>query len=321
MSDSTTTGSHTPPQEPSQPGAAASARHPTADAHVYLIPEAELPPGFADRLEHADALVAEPRPAATVVLLRDSERGPEALLLRRPRRSRFAPDAWVFPGGVVDAEDRAPELVELLGGPKPAEWARRLELHDPATAFGYVVAALREAFEEVGVLFGRAPATRALPPMREQLAAARRALLNGERGFPEIVREQGLLDGAADLLYIAHWITPEAEPRRYDTRFFLALLGPDNALWTHAEDEGEALSIHEPELVEARWLTPGDAVARFRTAEVKMLPPTVHTLTRLAGFASVADARAALLGSAVPSILPRMRRHPDGVAIEFGPEA
>ncbi len=291
-------------------------RYPTADPNVFMIPRDQLPPGFAERVDKPPTAPAAPRPAATVVLVRESAAGRarsdtlESLLLRRPSRSGFAADAWVFPGGTVDAADRDPALPVLCDGPEPEEWAERLGLEDAGEAFGYVMAALREAFEETGILLARtgigADRERDATVAREVVGKHRQALLAGQVTLRELAAREGLRYATDQLLYLAHWITPEPEPRRYDTRFFLAPLPP-----------GQDQTLHEPELVEARWLTPAGALECFLTGEMKMLPPTVHTLQRLEGFASLAALREALEGAPVPTILPRMRRSPEGVVIEI----
>jgi 8-oxo-dGTP pyrophosphatase MutT (NUDIX family) len=213
--------------------AAHAPRHATDDPHVFLISTEELPAGFAERLE-TDYTPVVPRLAATAVLLRDGEHGPEVLLLRRHARSGFAAGAWVFPGGTVD-EGESPETT-----------------------------AVRETWEETGI------------------------------------RVTG------DLLPIARWVTPEPEPRRFDAWFFLARVPPE-----------VQMQLSEAEVTEACWLLPEDAVRRFREGKMKMLPPTAHTLRRLAGLGSVDEVWEALRDAPVPTILPRMRRHPEGVAIEI----
>ncbi|CAN5805694.1 hypothetical protein BH23GEM3_BH23GEM3_25690 [soil metagenome] len=294
------------------PRAASAARRATADADVFLIPTEQLPPGFAERLDDAVSEAPAPRAAATVVLVRENGGRLEVLLLLRPRRSRFAADAWVFPGGAVDAADSDPVLQTLADGPSPAAWARRMVLRDPREAFGYAVAALREAWEETGILLAR-PLAEA--PESESLAEARRAVLAGEMSLLEVAKRERLRLALDEFLYIAHWITPEPEPRRYDTRFFLA---PVTEALQPAGTLAAGFAPHEPELVEARWMTATDAVEGFRTATMTMLPPTVHTLRRLAGFGSIAELRDGLADAPVPAILPRMRRHAEGVAIEIG---
>jgi 8-oxo-dGTP pyrophosphatase MutT (NUDIX family) len=285
--------------------AASAARHATDDPITFVIPTEHLPPGFLEKVEDAGLVPAAPRPAATVVLLRDAEGGPEALLLRRHRRSGFAADAWVFPGGVVDASDRAPSAADRLDGPSPEDWARRLELDDPAEAAGYVTAAIREAFEETGILLAHSDRVSvAHVHAAESLAVARRALLNEVVTLRDVAVGNGLRLAGDELIYVGHWITPEPEPRRYDTRFFAALAPAD-----------AVCDAHDAELTDSVWLRPAEAVQRFHDGQLKLLPPTVHTLRRLDGFGSWRTLRAALEDAPVPGITPRMERRPEGVAI------
>ncbi|HET7464966.1 MAG TPA: NUDIX domain-containing protein [Longimicrobium sp.] len=286
--------------------AAGAARRATDDPDTFVIPTDALPPGFAEKVEDPTLIPAPPRPAATVVLLRDAEGGLEALLLRRHRRSGFAADAWVFPGGVVDASDRSGEIADRLDGPSAAEWAQRLEVDDPGEALGYVTAAIREAFEETGILLAH-PDPDATQPRGGRgagLEVARRALLNDVVDLHGVVVGNGLRLSGGELVYIAHWITPTPEPRRYDTRFFAA----------HAP-AGAECTVHDAEMTDALWLTPAEAVRRFEAGEMKLLPPTVHTLRRLSRYATWEQLRAWLQDAPVPAILPRMERDAEGVAI------
>lgn len=298
-----------PQPEPSQ-SAASAARRGTDDPNVFLIPTEALPPGFADKVRAGDFHAAEPRPSATVLLVRDSEDGPEVLLLRRHGRSGFAAGAWVFPGGVVDGDDNDLALVERMDGPTPMQWAERLGLTDPAQAVAFVVAAVREAFEETGILLARLSDDATNPGGKEGLEIARRALLAEVVDLRQVVITRSLRIAADQLLYVAHWITPEPEPRRYDTRFFLARVGAD-----------AVCTPHEEEATESVWLTARGAVHFFEGGSLRMLPPTVHTLRRLAGYGSVDEIFAALADAPVPAIMPVMRVVPDGVTIELPPEA
>jgi 8-oxo-dGTP pyrophosphatase MutT (NUDIX family) len=298
--------------EPSSHLSAASAtRRATGDPNVFLIPEEHLPAGFADKVQAGGLVPAPTRPAATVLLARDSDDGPEVLLMRRSKRSGFAADAWVFPGGVVDDEDRDPAAMERLDGPTPMQWAERLGLTDPAEALAYVVAAVREAFEETGILLARVSDDATNPGgALSNINVARRALLSNAVDLRQIFITRNLRMAGDELLYLAHWITPEPEPRRYDTRFFLARV-----------DAEAVCTPHEEELTESVWLTARGAVHYFELGSLKMLPPTVHTLRRLAGYGTVGEMFAALADAPVPAILPVMRRVADGVAIELPPEA
>ncbi|CAN5791726.1 NUDIX domain-containing protein [soil metagenome] len=284
------------------PGAehgARAPRRPTADPRRFLVPAENLPTGFASRLDDPAFVPVATRPASTVVLARQGGDGVEVLLLRRPLRSGFAGGAWVFPGGRVDTADGDPELTRSLLGESSHDWAGRLGLTDRAEALGYVIAALREAWEETGILLGEA--SRA-----EALETTRRSLLSDEIGMPEAVRAAGIRFHVDDLLYIAHWITPEPEARRYDTRFFLARV-PD----------GVECVLEGDELVEARWLPPATAVSEFMEGEMILLPPTVDTLRRLASFSDLDEAWSELGRAEVPAILPRMRREHGGIVIEY----
>ncbi|HEX8690955.1 MAG TPA: NUDIX domain-containing protein [Longimicrobium sp.] len=290
--------------------AASSARRATGDPSVFLIPEESLPPGFAEKVDDPALVPVPPRPAATVVLLREGGGGLEALLLRRHKRSGFAAGAWVFPGGVVDPRDSSGEVADRLDGPTPGEWAERLEV-DAAEALGYVAAAIREAFEETGILLARPdPEGPTQLHDAESMAVARRALLNDVVSLRDVAVGNGLRLMGDALVYIAHWITPEPEPRRYDTRFFAAR-APEDA----------ACEVHDAEMTDAVWLPPREAVERFRAGQMKLLPPTVRTLEQLASFADFGALRAALEDAPVPTILPRMRRDPGGVSIVVPPPA
>ena len=291
--------------DPRPHSAASAARRATSDPNTFVIPAEHLPPGFLEKVEDDSLVPAAPRPAATVVLLRDAEGGPEALLLRRHRRSGFAADAWVFPGGVVDASDRADGATDRLDGPSPAEWAHRLQVDDPAEASGYVTAAIREAFEETGILLAHSDRVSvAHVHAAESLAIARRALLNEVVTLRDVAVGNGLRLAGDELIYVGHWITPEPEPRRYDTRFFAARAPAD-----------AVCDAHDAEMTDSIWLHPAEAVARFHDGQLKLLPPTVHTLQRLDGFPTWDALRAALEAAPVPGITPRMERRPEGVAI------
>lgn len=278
--------------------AASSDRTPTDSPGRYLIPADQVPPRLAERLAGAHEPVPA-RPAATIVLARESRRGPEVLLLRRPGRSSFAANAWVFPGGAVDRDDSAATVAERLLGPPAHWWAERLRT-EAAHALGFVAAALREAWEETGILLADP-----LPP-RERLSVSRAELLGGAVSLADIVRSHDLRLDAREVVYLAHWITPEQESRRYDTRFFLA----------HVSQAAECDLVGE-ELCEARWVAPAEAVEAYHAAKMRLLPPTVHTLQRLSAYGSVPEMTAALRHGPVPAILPRMTASAEGVLIEI----
>jgi 8-oxo-dGTP pyrophosphatase MutT (NUDIX family) len=226
---------------------------------------------------------AAARAAATVVLLRDGRDGPEAYLQLRPLGMGFAGGLWVFPGGRVDEADGDPAVDRSWAGPPPTAWAERMGL-PVDRARGHLVAACRETLEEAGLLLAT-PA-----PGAEELAAARRELLAGSTGFAGLLARLGVHLDTGRLRYWAWWVTPEAEPRRYDTRFFIAGLPAEAAITAHrAEAEGE------------RWLPAGRAAA---DQGLPMLPPTRYALRDLAAFGSVDEALAAAERRRVERILP-----------------
>ena len=206
----------------------------------------------------------EPVPASTVVLVRRAGRDREVLLLRRPLTSAFAPDAWVFPGGRLDPADFAFDHNRLAMGPAPRDWGQWLD-SDRDTAGAYPVAALREAWEETGILLAEGGPT-------ADLHLARTLLLAGRRSLATLLDERGLRLATHRLRYFARWITPVGFPRRYDTRFFLAELEAD-----------ARCHLIGTELVEARWATAGSALRAASRKSMYLLPPTVDTLRRLEG--------------------------------------
>jgi 8-oxo-dGTP pyrophosphatase MutT (NUDIX family) len=224
---------------------------------------------------------AVPADAATVILLRQRS-GVEAYLLRRVRALEFAPGACVFPGGSVDAEDADPDIG--WAGPSPADVADRLGT-SPERARALVCAAIRETFEESGVLLaGPSPAT--LADDSAALARDRHALLTGATSFGELLGRQGLLLRADLLVPWTRWLTPEASPRRFDTWFFAAELPPGQTAALEAPAEHQDQD-HHGESDQGTWLRPGWALESARTGEITLLPPTAVTLGELAQHDSV----------------------------------
>jgi len=233
---------------------------------------------------------AAARPAATVVVLRDGPAGLEVYLQRRTRTMGYAAGLWVFPGGRVDGADLDPAVDGAWSGPAPEAWARRLGLAVDQ-ARGAVVAACRECLEEAGILLAdREPEVAAL-------AAARQELLAGRERLAGVLDRLGVRLDTARLSYWAWWVTPEAEPRRYDTRFFVAAL-----------PAGAAATMHDLEAERERWFP----VTGTAPDPLRMLPPTFCTLRELSTFGSVAEVLAAADGREVERILPV---HTDNVVV------
>jgi len=219
-------------------------------------------------------LAPPPRPAATLVLVRDTPRGIETLLMQRNEKASFLAGAFVFPGGAVHEEDHAPELHVLCAPP---------HAHDdplaalPQAGLGFRAAAIRECFEECGLLLavdgdGGMPAIDAVDPVwREQ----RRALASGQATLQSICAERGLRLATERLAGFAHWVTPPGAPRRFDTRFFVAV-APLHQQASH--DASEAIAH--------LWIRPADALARARAGDLKLVFATTTTMTWLAEFDS-----------------------------------
>ncbi|MCK9902252.1 NUDIX hydrolase [Parafrankia colletiae] len=264
----------------------------------------QVDPEEAAVLARLAAAPAAPRDAATVILLRDAPAGPgvEAYMLRRITAMSFAGGMYAFPGGRVDPADGDAALP--WAGP-PVEAVLPGLDRDPVLARALVSAAVRETFEECGVLLAEpaaadddaaddndaddndAPASAsaegAAPvPAAHDLEADRLALENRRLGLAELLTRRSLALRADRLAAWARWIAPELEPRRYDTRFFVAALPP-----------GQQPGPVSGEADQVMWVRPADALARFAARELAMLPPTAFTLAELAAFDDVAAVLAA----------------------------
>jgi 8-oxo-dGTP pyrophosphatase MutT (NUDIX family) len=245
---------------------------------------------------------AEPRQAATVLLLRDGAEGLEVYLLRRTRGMPFAGGMTAYPGGSVDPRDADADIA--WAGPSPDEWAAAFGCEE-RVARELVCAAVRETFEEAGVLLAGPVAdgeAGIVPDVSgEDWEQQRQALLSRELSLSELLAGRGLALRSDLLRPFAHWITPPVEPRRYDTKFFAAAL----PVGQEARDvSGEA--------DEASWLTPAAALAEVERGTRPMMPPTIHTLGQLRPFGSVAEALAGSPPEPVSPISPTFADEPDG---------
>lgn len=228
-------------------------------------------PSSADVQTGQPTHVVPARPSALLILVRDAEQGMEVLMMRRSHSVGFAPGAYVFPGGTVDASDRSVAWCEgsMLD---PTIACRHLDVQDAGLA--YWVTAIRECFEESGILLATDAAgalvrtddpvvTGRLVELRQQLNAAR-------LGFDDVCRAAGLRPAFERLTYFSHWITPMGLPRRYDTRCFIAEAPPAQA------------AVHDAsEMVGHCWVRPADALERYRRGEFEMVNATLRTLEQL----------------------------------------
>jgi 8-oxo-dGTP pyrophosphatase MutT (NUDIX family) len=230
------------------------------------------------------------------VLLRDRpDGGCETLLTRRHDKSKFAAGDFVFPGGKIEAADAPDDPARWCAGITPDDAARRLGLADPGRALACWVAAIREVFEEVGVLLARPAGGGRLGIAPPRLAEHRRACQRDHRTFWEMLRAEGLVLATDRLVYFAHWVTPEERPLRFDTRFFAAPM-----------PEGQEAEADAHEITEVRWLTPAEALAARARGEISLRLPTMRNLGLIAGAVSTAEALAALHGREIAMIRPRL---------------
>jgi 8-oxo-dGTP pyrophosphatase MutT (NUDIX family) len=245
-----------------------------------------------------------PRPAATVLLVRDHPRPQpgrsplQVFLQRRVTGMAFAGGMTVFPGGGVDVSDRPDP--QRWAGPDPRWWAGRLGV-DADLAGALVHAAVRETFEECGVLLAGPGAPPDVDRYRADVVARRRT-------FPDVLAAAGLVV-RADLLHAwARWITPHGSPRRYDTAFFVALV-PD----------GQEADAHTTEAVEAGWWHPDEALERWQEDELKLMAPTARTLQEIAGLGDSAAVLAAARDREIRPITPTVREQ-DGRLMSVLPD-
>ncbi|WP_424528408.1 NUDIX hydrolase [Sphaerisporangium viridialbum] len=246
-----------------------------------------LPGEFGERARAilaGDITPVPARDAATVVLLRrvhglggpgEAEGELEVYMLRRKASMAFAAGAYVFPGGSVDPRDA--DQTVAWAGPAPETWGRLFGA-DTGTARGLVCAAVRETFEESGVLLaGPSADTVVADTTGDDWEADREALVDRRLSLGEFLNKRGLVLRADLLRPWSHWITPEVEHKRFDTRFFVAAMPPGQRT---RDVGGEADQV--------AWLPPARALGRANDGEIFLMPPTIRTLTELAAFDDVA---------------------------------
>jgi 8-oxo-dGTP pyrophosphatase MutT (NUDIX family) len=231
---------------------------------------------------------AKPRDAATVMVVRPASAGAperelvsepnagiEVLMLRRTAAMKFAPGAYVFPGGSVDEADADPAIA--WHGPDPAEVGAQLGA-PVELARALVCAAVRETFEESGVLLAGEPGGPLTVPAGPSWEADRNALTAGSLTLAELLSRRGLAVRADLLVPWARWITPEAEPRRFDARFFAAAL-----------PAGQQAAGHHAEADRMAWLRPVNAIEAAKAGSISLFPPTVAILNEFASYGGLDD--------------------------------
>jgi 8-oxo-dGTP pyrophosphatase MutT (NUDIX family) len=245
--------------------------------------------------------IAPAVPSATILMLRDGPQGLEVFMVVRHHEIDFASGALVFPGGKADPGDFDEGLLPRLDGADA----------DP-TLRGIQVAAIREAFEECGILLARATGEDGLISggRLAELDQYRNALHAGELSLLEFAERQDIRLACNELTHFAHWITPESLPKRFDTHFYLAMAPPDH------------LALHDGhESVDSVWITPAQAVADAESGNRTVIFPTLRNLAKLAFSNTAERAIAAAASEPVVSVLPRIEQREDGPYICIPPEA
>ncbi|MCZ4509420.1 NUDIX hydrolase [Streptomyces sp. ActVer] len=255
------------------------------------------PPEWPERiraLAEGTLTPVAPRRAATVMLLKDTDSTPVVHMLRRRASMAFAGGAYAYPGGGVDPRDDDRQI--RWAGPTRAWWASRLGV-DETTAQAIVCAAVRETYEEAGVLLaGPTEDTVVGDTTGEEWEADRAALVARDLSFAEFLERRGLVLRSDLLGAWTRWITPEFEPRRYDTWFFVAAL-----------PEGQRTRNASTEADRTVWIRPADARDGYDKGDLLMMPPTIATLRQLGAYATAAEALAAAPGRDMTPVLAQAR--------------
>jgi 8-oxo-dGTP pyrophosphatase MutT (NUDIX family) len=250
------------------------------------------------------------RDAATIMLVRDADEGLEVCMLKRHLDSDFVGGAFVFPGGKVDEDDRSELATTVCAGRTDEQASELLGVESGGLAF--FVAALRECFEEAGILLAY-PAGEAFGDLyrplddaaESRLARFRVEVNAGRVGFLLACQSAGVSLAVDRVLYFSHWITPEPAPKRYDTRFFTACVPP-----------GQTAVHDDYETVETVWVRPSDALSRHEAGEFELIFPTIKNLQAISRFQTTAELLdAAAAAEHVPAVLPRVISDGNGVRI------
>lgn len=247
------------------------------------------------------------RDAATVMLVRDGDDGLEVFMLRRTLNAVFVGGFYVFPGGAVDDADRDPGVADVCLGLSDVAASDLLGV--PSGGLAYWVAAVRECFEEAGVLLARPPDGEIVDfhdaPTAARFEAHRGGVHRGQLRLVDLCAREGLRLDLGGIYYLSHWITPVGEPRRFDTRFFVA----------RAPQRQEPLH-DDRETIASLWTRPAAALDAHRAGELQLIMPTIKHLEYLAAFDTtegvLCDASAV---RSPPAIQPRMRQNGEEIEL------
>lgn len=253
--------------------------------------------------------ISVPLAAATIMLLRDTDAGIEVFLLQRGDSADF-PGAYVFPGGIAGHSDSDGDLQQYCSGLTERDAQRILKLK--SGALSYWVTVIRECFEECGILLARTADGALVDPNlevhRARFETYRGALAAGDINLIEVCRREQLTLSCSEIHYVSFWTTPEFRPRRYSTRFFVAVV-----------PVGQAGQSDGRETVRCKWLRPSEALTPENRKTLQLTLPTIFNLESLLGFETAAQAVAAFEQrdtNSIPEIIPQIFREADGVRIE-----
>ncbi|MBM4463891.1 MAG: NUDIX hydrolase [Chloroflexi bacterium] len=251
-------------------------------------------------MEEEPQAVAVPRDAATLILMRNggwAGHRLEILMLRRHSKSAFLPGAYVFPGGRVEVADCGRDAEGLCHGITPQQAQIIIDgATPPERALGFFVTAIREAFEEAGILlaYRESPDLMAInEDEKTRFSQYRQQVQKDPSSFAAMVRSEGVTLAADRLFYFAHWITPEIVPIRFDTRFFVAAAPP-----------GQEALFDALETTDSLWITPQEVLEKRRKDELDVPFPTFCNVKTLAEFSSVDEVISSTVGKEVPCIQP-----------------
>jgi len=240
-------------------------------------------------------------PSATILMLRQRPSGLEVFMVVRHHQIDFASGALVFPGGKADPQDFDADLIPHLDGADEDANMRAIQ-----------VSAIREAFEECGILLARAEGEQGLVDAARLLSLEdyRTTLHRGEVSLKEFVEKEQLRLACDQLVHFAHWVTPTMLPKRFDTHFFLAVAPEDH------------LAVHDGhESVDSVWITPEEAIADAKAGRHTVIFPTLRNIEKLGETNTVADALAAAEASTPVMVLPWTEKREDGNYLCIPPEA
>jgi len=252
-----------------------------------------------------------PRDAATIMLVRDvlegrdGDNAMQVLMLRRNAHSVWVAGAHLFPGGAVDPEDGGEATAQVCGGRDDAEASRILGIERGGRSF--FVAAVRECFEEAGILLALSagePLSFKDTEVAQRFVEHRRRLNADETSLAALCVQEHLVLDLDRVCYFSHWITPEGSPRRYDTRFFVGVV-----------PEAQEALHDDSEVVASTWIEPDEALARHRAGELDLMFPTMKNLEAISRFRTANELMSAAAAAEIPAILPRLTVEGEGVRI------